>query len=323
MEKRKLGSTGLAILPFALGGNVFGWTSREPDAYRILDSFIDAGGELIDTADAYSAWLPGHEGGESERLLGNWLERRGKRDDIIIATKVGLLPGAGGKGLQPSRIKAAVEESLRRLKTDYIDIYFAHADDPETPLEHSLEAFDLLVKEGKVRSLGASQYSAARIQESLDVARDGGLEPFRVVQPELSLVKRDAYEGDLQTLCLKKDLGVITYFSLAAGFLSGKYRSLDDLGNRDRAPRVKQYLNEHGLCVLGEMDAIVAETGASHAQIALAWIMTRPGVTAPLASATSVGQLQDLMGALQLSLAPEHLARLDSASRTSIPADAG
>lgn len=321
MQKRKLGTTGLEISPFALGGNVFGWTSHAPEAYRILDTFVASGGELIDTADVYSAWLKGHKGGESEALLGDWLQQRGRRDDVILATKVGLLPGTGGKGLEPARIVAAVEDSLRRLRTDYIDVYFAHVDDPDTPLAESLATFDTLVRQGKVRALGASQYSPARLDEALTLSRQSGLAPFQVVQPELSLVKREVYEGALQALCLEHDLGVITYFSLAAGFLSGKYRSADDLGSRERRFRVKDYLNDQGLRVLGVMDDIVAETGFTHAQIALAWIMAQPGVTAPLASATSIEQLEELMAAVDITLAGEQLARLHDAGTVVSPAE--
>jgi aryl-alcohol dehydrogenase-like predicted oxidoreductase len=311
MEKRTLGSTGWAIMPFALGGNVFGWTAHGADAFHILDRFVEYGGELIDTADVYSAWMPEHSGGESEELIGQWLQRRGRRDDVIIATKVGLLAGAGGKGLQPARIRAAVEESLQRLQTDYIDLYFAHADDPATPLGDSLEAFDQLVKEGKVRTLGASQYTPGRIAKALSLAKKEGLEPFRVVQPELNLVNRDAYLGDLQRLCRDENLGVVTYFSLAAGFLTGKYRDKLDLKGRARAGRVREYLNGEGLEALAALDAVVADTGGSHAQVALAWIIAQEGVTAPIASATSVAQLEDLMGAMQVTLRREHLTLLN------------
>lgn len=318
MQQKTMGSTGLQTIPFALGGNVFGWTSHAPDAFRILDAFVDAGGSLIDTADVYSVFVKGHVGGESEALIGEWLRHSGKRDKVLIATKVGLLPGEGGKGLQPSRIRAAVDASLKRLGTDVIDIYFAHADDPDTPLDDSLATFDALVREGKVRHLGASQYTPARLSEALAVAAQRGYEPFRVVQPELSLVARDSYQGPLQALCRENDLGVITYFSLAAGFLSGKYRSKEDLAGRERRHRVANYLNERGLAVLAAMDAISAETGLNLPQIAIAWVIAQPGVTAPIASATSLDQLGDLMSATDVTLSPQHLARLDAAGDTEI-----
>jgi aryl-alcohol dehydrogenase-like predicted oxidoreductase len=314
MHHRQLGSTGIATIPFALGGNVFGWTSRAPEAYRLLDRFVEQGGSLIDTADVYSAWVKGHSGGESEQLIGDWLKQRGRRDDVVIITKVGLMPGEGGKGLEPARIRAAVEASLRRLQTDRIDVYFAHKDDPDTPLEESLAAFDELVRAGKVRALGASQYTAQRLGAALDAARDGGFEPFRVIQPELSLVRQDVYAGALQKLALAHDLGVITYFSLAAGFLSGKYRSEADLAGRERRFRVKDYLNAQGLGVLGVMDVIAAESGHTLPQIALAWIMAQPGVTAPISSATSQEQLDELMQAVRITLSPAELAELDRAA---------
>lgn len=258
-------------------------------------------------------WVPGFSGGESETLIGEWLKQRGRRDDVIISTKVGLLPGTGGKGLNPARIAAAVDESLQRLQTDYIDVYFAHVDDKETPIEEALHAFDKLVKAGKVRVLGASQYTAERIGEALQVAEAKGYEPFRVLQPELNLVNREAYLGPVQDLAIAENLGVITYFSLAAGFLTGKYRSKDDLRGRPRGIRVKGYLNDEGLRVLNTLDTVVAETGETHSRIALAWAMAQPGVTAPIASATSLEQLQDLMGAADVKLTPDQLARLDGA----------
>lgn len=312
---RTLGTTAMQTPPLVLGGNVFGWRVSGDDAFAILDRFVDAGGTMIDTADVYSAWVPGHKGGESETVLGQWMAKRGKRDDVLIATKVGMLPGEGGQGLKASRIEAAVEASLERLQTDYIDLYFAHRDDPETPLDESLKAFDRLKSSGKVRHIGASNYTADRLAAALTVSAGEALACYEVLQPELNLMARDDYEGDLQKLAVERDIGVIPYFALASGFLTGKYRSADDKGKSPRGARMDQYFNARGDCVLAAMDAIAEDTGATLAQIALAWNAAQPGVTAPIASATSVEQLEELLGSLELELSGEQLAKLDKASK--------
>jgi aryl-alcohol dehydrogenase-like predicted oxidoreductase len=316
-----IGASGLATPRLVLGGNVFGFTVHGEEAFAILDRFVAAGGTMIDTADVYSAWAPGNKGGESEALLGEWLRRRGRRDDVLIATKVGMLAGEGGKKLEPARIAAAVEASLRRLGTDYIDLYYAHRDDRETPLDQTLAAFDRLVKDGKVRALGASNYSAERLADALATSADLGLTPFTVLQPEYNLLSRggglaeDRFEGPLQQLSIEHGLGVLPYFGLANGFLTGKYRSEADTAKSVRGDRMSQYMNERGWRVLAALDALAVETGASQAQLALAWIAAQPGVTAPIASATSLAQLEELLGATELELTAEQLHLLDEVSR--------
>lgn len=312
---RELGKTGLKTPPLVLGGNVFGWNVDEATSFAILDRFVAAGGTMIDTADSYSAWVPGHQGGESERVIGAWLARRGRRDDVLIATKVGMLPGAGGEGLKPARIAAAVDESLRRLGTDYIDLYYAHRDDPATPIEAVMEVFGGLVKAGKVRVLGASNFSAERLGEALAVSAHEALPAYGVLQPEYNLMSRDSYEGALQDLCVRHAIGVLPYYGLASGFLTGKYRSEGDFAGRMRGQHAATYFNDRGRAVLAAMDAIAAETGATLAQIALGWAAAQPGVTAPIASATSTAQLDELLGVLDLTLSADQCARLDAASR--------
>ncbi|WP_298022804.1 aldo/keto reductase [uncultured Parasphingopyxis sp.] len=314
-DMRTLGTTGMKTPPLVLGGNVFGWRVSGEDAYSILDRFVDAGGTMIDTADVYSAWIDGHKGGESETVIGEWLAKRSRRDDVLIATKVGMLPGEGGKGLAASRIEAAVEASLKRLQTDYIDLYFAHRDDGDTPLEESLKAFDRLKSAGKVRHIGASNYKADRLAEALSTSADEDLAYYEVLQPELNLMDRAQYEGPLQDLAVERSLGVITYFALASGFLTGKYRSADDKGKSPRGGNMDQYLNERGEAVLSAMDAVAEETAASLAQVALAWNAAQPGVTAPIASATSMEQLEELLGSFDLTLTPEQIERLNMASK--------
>jgi aryl-alcohol dehydrogenase-like predicted oxidoreductase len=304
-----------------LGGNVFGWTADRETSFAILDAFVDAGGSMIDTADVYTAWIPGHQGGESETVIGDWLRRSGKRDAVRIATKVGMLPGEGGKGLAPARIAVACDASLQRLGIDKIDLYYAHRDDPEVPQEDVAAAFDALVQAGKVGVLGASNFSAERLKSALDLGT-----PYRVLQPEYNLVARGSlaaglrenrggdlteYEGAVQDLCVARGIDVLPYFGLASGLLTGKYRSEADVTGA-RAMRVKDYMNPKGLAVLGVMDEVAAETGASHAQIALAWLNAQPGIAAPIASATSVAQLQDLLAATELTLTTDQLARLDA-----------
>lgn len=321
MATRPLGSSGIMINPLVLGGNVFGWTATGSEAYRILDSFVAAGsgGAMIDTADAYMAHLPGMSGGESEALIGDWLKRRGRRNDVLISTKVGLLPGVGGKGLSPSRIRHACDESLTRLGTDHIDLYFAHVDDPYVPQLDVAEAFDGLVTAGKVRALGASQFSPERIESAIAVCDQAGLTGYTVVQPEYNLVSRAAFEGPLRSLCRERDLGVIPYFALAAGFLTGKYRSSADLEGAARGPRVSQYLTAEGLRALEVMDEITSETGATHSQIALAWLAAQPGVTAPIASATSLAQVEELLGSFHVRLSEAQMAALNEVAPTDGP----
>ena len=309
MTEHALGQSGLSIRPFVLGGNVFGMTADREASFAVLDRFVELGGGMVDTADVYSAWVPGHKGGESESMMGAWLKESGARDRVMIATKVGMMPG----GLKPDRIREAVRGSLDRLGTDVIDLYFAHKDDPDVPLDEVLGAFAELVDAGIVRAIGASNYSAERLAEALRVADEKGLPRFTAMQPELNLLDRDQYEGALQRLCIAEGLGVVTYFSLASGYLSGKYRSADDLGKCPRGARVKPYLEGRGPAVLAVMDGIAAETGATLSQIALAWVAAQPGVTAPIASATTVEQLDELMDSLDLDLNDEQLAALSQA----------
>lgn len=309
MSEKPLGQSGLSIRPFVLGGNVFGMTAGRDASFAVLDRFVELGGGMIDTADVYSAWVPGHKGGESESMMGAWLKESGAREQVLIATKVGMMPG----GLKPDRIREAVQGSLDRLGVDTIDLYFAHKDDPDVPLSEVLGAFAELVDAGIVRAIGASNYSAERLAEALRVADEQGLPRFTVMQPELNLLDRAQYEGALQQTCVDECLGVVTYFSLASGYLSGKYRGADDLGKSARGARVKPYLEGKGPAMLAVMDRIAAETGATLSQIALAWVAAQPGVTAPIASATSVEQLDELMGSLDLRLDDEQLSALSAA----------
>ena len=310
---RRLGASDLKIAPLILGGNVFGWTADRDASFAVLDAFVDGGGTMIDTADVYSAWAPGHRGGESESMIGEWLKASGRRDDVLIATKVGMLPGDGGEKLAPARIAAACEASLRRLGTDRIDLYFAHQDDDATPQEAALEAFGRLVEAGKVRVLGASNFHAARLKSANEAARAAGLPHYQVLQPEYNLVSRDKFEGELQDYCVEYNVGVVPYYGLASGFLTGKYRSRDDLSKSVRGGRMADLLEGKGKAVLAAMDSVAAESGASLAQIALAWLIAQPGVTAPIASATSADQVRDLLPALTLTLSPDQLERLADA----------
>lgn len=309
MTERALGKSGLSIRPFVLGGNVFGWTADRAASFAILDRFAVRGGGMIDTADVYSAWVPGHRGGESEAMIGAWLRENGARDQVLIATKVGM----GEGGLRPDAVRAAVQGSRDRLGVDAIDLYFAHQDDPDVPLDEVLGAFGELRDAGIVRAIGASNYSAERLGEALRVADAKGLPRFTAMQPELNLLDRAQYEGALQRLCIAEGLGVIPYYSLAAGYLSGKYRSADDLGQSPRGYKAKAYMAGKGPAVLAVMDRIAAETGASLAQVALAWVAAQPGVTAPIASATTVAQLDDIMDSMALRLTGEQLTALTEA----------
>jgi aryl-alcohol dehydrogenase-like predicted oxidoreductase len=309
MEQRALGASGLSVSPIMLGGNVFGWTADARTSYAILDAFVAGGGNFIDTADVYSAFAPGNKGGESETILGDWLKQSGKRHDVVLATKVGSLPGEGGRGLKATRIAAAVEASLRRLQTDVIDVYFAHRDDPDTPLEETLAAFDVLVKAGKVRAIGASNYSAARLSAALAVSNRNGWARFTVLQPHYNLLYRDEYEGPLQELALAESIGVVPYYGLASGYLTGKYRTPGDLSG-SRSGAAKSHMEGGGPAMLAAMDAIAAETGAGLAAIALAWLRAQPGITAPIASATSTAQVAELIASTRLTLSADQIARL-------------
>jgi len=314
MQKRKLGKTGFDVAPLALGGNVFGWTADEPTSLKLLDAFVDKGFNLIDTADTYSYWVPGHKGGESETIIGKWLKKSGKRSQAIIATKVGMEMPNVGKGLSASYIKAAVEDSLRRLQTDYIDLYQAHKDDPDTPLAETLQAFTDLLRQGKVRAIGASNYSGKRLAESFEVSRQDRLANYQTLQPEYNLHDRFAYESDLEPICLQHQLGVIPYFSLASGFLSGKYRSEADLSKSQRGQMVKKYLNPRGFRILDALDLVAKRHHATPTQVALAWLIARPSITAPIASATNLKQLDDLTRAASLELDQSSITLLNDAS---------
>ena len=310
IDKRTLGTSGMMVAPLALGGNVFGWTADEATSFRILDAFVDAGGTMIDTADVYSAWVQGHRGGESETVIGNWLKRDpAKRDKVVIATKVGLMAG-----LKPDTIAPAAEASIARLGT-HIDLYYQHKDDESVPLADSLGAFDALVKAGKVKAVGLSNFTASRAQEALTVAHENGLAVPVALQNWYNLVERDKFEGALETLAANQGLAVFPYYSLANGFLTGKYRAKEDLGKSPRGLRNIEYLDSvRGQAVLSALDTVAAETGAAQASVALAWLKAKATVTAPIASATSLAQLEELLAALTLDLTPAQMAALDRAS---------
>jgi len=310
MMNRRLGSTDLKIAPLVLGGNVFGWTADKTASFAVLDAFVAGGGTMIDTADMYSSWVDGHEGGESETMIGDWLRTSGRRDDVLIATKVGMLPGEGGEKLQPARIAAAAEASLKRLGTDRIDLYYAHQDDDTVSQEAVLEAFGKLVDAGKVRVIGASNFHAARLKSAVDAAKASDLPRYHVLQPEYNLVSRDKFEGELQDYCVTENIGVLPYYGLSSGFLTGKYRTPDDLGASVRGGGMRDLLDGKGKAVLEAMDAVVSDTGASHAQVALAWLLAQPGITAPIASATSARQIEDLLPAMTLELSDAQLSAL-------------
>ena len=314
MDRRLLGRSQLAVAPLCFGGNVFGWTADEATSFALLDAFVDAGFNFVDTADVYSRWVPGHEGGESEAIIGKWIRSRGARERIVVATKVGMDMGPAGKGLRAAHIRNSVDRSLKRLQTDHIDLYYSHQDDPATPLEETLEAHAELVKAGKVLAIGASNYSAIRLREALDVSERLGLPRYEVLQPEYNLYARSGYEADLEPLCREAGLAVAPYYSLASGFLTGKYRSEADFGRSPRGARMSKYLNDRGYSILQALDETAAALGATPAQVALAWLMARPGLTAPIASATSLEQLRELMAAATLTLDRGSIARLDTAS---------
>ena len=315
VEKRKLGNSSLEVAPLIFGGNVFGWTVKEQkSASELLDHFIDAGFNMIDTADVYSNWIPGNHGGESETIIGKWLKQSGKRDRVLIATKSGLDMGNGRKGLSRKHILQSADESLARLQTDHIDLYQSHTEDPEIPLYESLEAYAELIKAGKVRVIGASNFKPATLQAALKISREKGLPRYESLQPEYNLYVRNKFEGELEAVCRENHIGVIPYFSLASGFLTGKYRSDKDLENRSRGSRVQKYLNPHGLRILAALDEVAKQCNATPAQIALAWLLAKPAITAPIASATSVKQLDELLGAARVKLDPAAVEKLDQAS---------
>jgi len=311
---RRLGATDLRIAPLVLGGNVFGWTADKATSFAVLDAFVAGGGTMIDTADIYSAWAPGHKGGESETIIGEWLKASGKRDKVQIATKVGMLPGEGGEKLAPARIAAAAEASLMRLGTDYIDLYFAHQDDDAVPQEEVLAAFGKLVDAGKIRALGASNFHARRLKSANDAAKAHGLPHYHALQPEYNLVSRRKFEGELQDYCVEHNIGVVPFYGLANGFLTGKYRSPADYAkSAARGPRMAAYFEGKGTPVLAALDKVTSETGATLAQIALAWLRSQPAITAPIASATSVAQLEELLGSMELELSTAQLDALTDA----------
>lgn len=314
MKKRKLGNSGLEIAPLAFGGNIFGWTADEPTSFRLLDKFAAEGFDFIDTADVYSRFAPGNEGGESETIIGNWMKRSGNREKVIIATKVGMEMGADKKGLSKSYILRSAEDSLKRLQTDYIDLYQSHIDDSQTPLEETLSAFAQLVEQGKVRAIGASNYNAERLAQSLEVSKQLKIPGYESLQPLYNLYDRAEFEEKLEPLCLEKNIGVISYFSLASGFLTGKYRSEADLSKSPRGRRAKGYMNERGYRILDALDKVAKQYNSTPARVSLAWLIARPSVTAPIASATSLEQLDDLIEATRLELDDASIELLNQAS---------
>ena len=320
MEKRRLGRSNLMVSPICFGGNVFGWTVDEATSFRLLDAFLEAGFNFIDTADVYSRWAPGNAGGESEVIIGKWMKARGNRDAVVIATKVGSEMGPGRKGLSKKHIRESVEASLRRLQTDHIDLYQSHRDDPETPQSETLSTYAELIDEGKVRAIGASNFSAARLREALDTSAKMGLPRYETLQPLYNLFDRSELEGDLEKVCLDNAISVISYSSLASGFLTGKYRSERDFGKSVRGSRMGNYLNERGLRILAALDQVALHHAATPAQVALAWLMARPGIAAPIASATSLDQLQDLIAAARLRLEPSDIEKLDQAGKVTAAA---
>jgi aryl-alcohol dehydrogenase-like predicted oxidoreductase len=314
MQTRQLGKSGLEVSPICLGGNVFGWTADEAASWHILDAWVDRGFNFVDTADIYSRWMPGHEGGESETVIGKWFSQSDRREKVVLATKAGMEMGPEKKGLSKAYLFRAVEDSLTRLQTDYIDLYQSHQDDPQTPLEETLDAFTELIRQGKVRAIGASNYSAPRLREALETASGHGYARYESLQPLYNLYDRQAFEAELEPVCLEYGIGVIPYFSLASGFLSGKYRSEADTEKGARGPMIKKYLNERGTRILGALDKVAAKIDAKAAQVAIAWLIARPSVTAPIASATNLNQLDDLARAAELRLDPESIELLNQAS---------
>jgi len=314
MNKRQLGRSGIQVSPLALGGNVFGWTVKEATAFTILDAFAAAGFDLIDTADVYPRWAPGNKGGESETIIGNWMKKRGNRQEIVIATKVGSEMGPGFRGLSRAHILRAVEDSLRRLRTDHIDLYQSHYDDRASPIEETLGAYDQLIRDGKVRAIGASNFPAKRLSRSLAISKEKGLPRYESLQPLYNLYDRAEFEHTLAPLCREEGLGVISYYGLASGFLTGKYRSDRDLSKSVRGHRVASYLTERGFRILDALDKVAGRYAVEPASVALAWVMAQPGITAPIASATSVEQVTALVEAAKIELDGQALELLDEAS---------
>lgn len=315
LQYRPLGRSALQVSPLCFGGNVFGWTVDEATSFSLLDAWLDAGFNFVDTADVYSRWAPGHTGGESETVIGKWLRQGGRRDKVVIATKVGMDMGDGKKGLAPAYIRQAVEDSLRRLQTDHIDLYQSHQDDAGTPIEETLEAYAGLIKQGKVRVIGASNYSAARLAQALEASRKLGLPRYESLQPLYNLYDRATFENELRPLCREHGVGVINFYALAAGFLTGKYRTSEDAVKSARGKStVAKYLNERGLAILAALDRVAEACASTPARVATAWVMAQPGVTSPIASATSLEQLTELVAAAQLRLDTGALALLDAAS---------
>jgi len=312
--KRALGDTGISISPLVFGGNVFGWTADRQRSFELLDRFVEAGFETIDTADIYSTWVPGNQGGESETIIGDWLKSRGKRDSVVLITKVGMEMSPERQGLSAAWIERAVEDSLRRLQTDHVDVYFSHIFDPDVPVEETLRAYERLIMAGKVRAIGASNHSAEQLAGALKAADEQGLPRYQVLQPPYSLYHRGDYEGALRNLAISEGLGVITYYSLASGFLTGKYRSSADLGQSPRGSRIEAYLNDRGMRILAALDEVAEAHGAAPAEVALAWLIQREGVTAPIASATRLDQLESLMRSTRLALSAADVELLDKAS---------
>ena len=312
---RSLGRSGIQVVPLAFGGNVFGWTVDEAQSFRLLDAWVDAGFNLIDTADVYSSWAPGNQGGESETIIGNWLKASGKRDQVVIATKVGKPMGPDKKGLRPEYIRQAVEASLKRLRTDRIDLYQSHDDDADTPLADTMGAFGDLIREGKVRAVGASNFTGARLREALEVSARQGLPRYETLQPLYNLHDRKGFESDLLPVCQEHGVGVLTFYALAAGFLSGKYRKPEDAAKSARGnSTIAKYLNPRGLAILDALDEVAARHASTPAQVAIAWQLGMPGITAPIASATSLDQLNDLVSAVSLKLDGADMKRLGEAS---------
>jgi len=318
MRMHKLGRSDVAVAPWCFGGNVFGWTADRDASFALLDAFVGAGFDFIDTADVYSRWVPGHEGGESETMIGDWLADRKARDRVVIATKVGMGQPNRTGALDRAHITASIDASLKRLRTDRVDLYQSHADDAETPIAETLDAYAGLIKAGKVRILGASNFSAERLRASLDASAAEGLPRYETLQPEYNLSDRAGFEGAVQDLCVAEDIGVIPYFSLAAGFLTGKYRSEADFGKSPRGGGMAKHLTPRGLRILGALDAVSARHRASQAAVALAWLMAQPAVVAPIASATNLGQFRDLVKAAEIDLSAEDLAALDAASTPAV-----
>lgn len=314
MQNRPLGSTGLQVSPIAFGGNVLGWTLDEAGSFAVLDAYVAGGGNFVDTADVYSRWVPGHAGGESETILGRWMAARGLRHRMVIATKAGMDMGDGGKGLSRAHLLRSVDASLRRLQTDHIDLFQSHVDDADTPQEETLRAYDDLVRAGKVRTIGASNFGAARLEQALDLSASLGLPSYGCLQPHYNLLERTGFEADLEAVCRARGLGVIPYFSLASGFLTGKYRSESDLGQSPRGAWIRKHLDPRGHRILAALDAVARAHASQPAAVALAWLLAQPTVTAPIASATSVSQVATLLEGARITLGADEVAALDTAS---------